>query len=406
VPLRDNFDVFYIASAKVGSPARDVRLIVDTGSSDLWVGKGIYNAGRSSTADYTGRQATFLYGQGQVSGSEVTDRFCLGEVCVAEQALLVASQLQGIPNRASFDGLLGLAFPALAAIQGVPTFLQELSGSGLFRPLAFALSLSGMASPGGEASHVAFGDVEALLAERHPETGVSMPVWLVNGQTKFWLVPGAVISGDRMLPFVGALDSGTSLLAMPLPALSAVLPAILPPSEQKKCAPSTTGGVLCPCSVRLTPLRLRFVGEGGKVMEVVLTSEDLLQYVGDYNSYWGPWGSSKRLCRLNLQPAPPTLQFFILGDVFLRRVYTVHDVAGKRIVLFPQGKTHGEQAAQANLSSAEEAVLKQLVQWTPVLQFAAAAGAGAAVVGAVLSGAFLLRRRRAAAPAADSYSRL
>merc|ERR1711957_1014654 len=47
-----------------------------------------------------------------------------------------------------------------------------------------------------------------------------------------------------------------------------------------------------------------------------------------------PDGSTKKMCRVALQQGSPNSPFWILGDVFLRKVYAVHDVLGQQVVLF------------------------------------------------------------------------
>lgn len=128
-PLRNNFDLLYTLTAQVGTPAVPVRLIMDTGSSDLWVKSSsllapygavfsngaVYDRQKSSTADTSGgEQVTITYGQGLVIGVEVRDRVCLEQLCIQNQSFIFAEDVLGIPDQWLFDGILGLGYPMLA----------------------------------------------------------------------------------------------------------------------------------------------------------------------------------------------------------------------------------------------------------------------------------------------------
>mmetsp|Transcript_530 Transcript_530/g.1067 ORF Transcript_530/g.1067 Transcript_530/m.1067 type:complete len:487 (-) Transcript_530:111-1571(-) len=398
LPLRDDFDLMYIISAEVGTPKRHVRLIVDTGSSDLWLTQASYSADSSLTAfKVPGPTSLLQYGQGRVEGSEVEDRICIGELCIDDQSFVSASEVNGIANMVAFDGLLGLAYPALAAASGA-TFLQHLSSNGKYDKLAFGLSLQDETNV--EGSFLSFGSLDDLLKdawriEGADAPGVVLPVFDEAWEAKFWMVRGKATPGSAVFPIQisAALDSGTSLIAVPGHIFWWVLQHILPGELLSTCGPAF-GQLICPCIIPMSPLTLSFQGSDKQELRIKLMPADLLQFVGAVPMPDGP----HRMCRVAVQPGPPGMNFWILGDVFLRRTYAVHDVQGHRVVLFPRSGDDYSLVVQVSppgslaVASAAAATL-------------AAAVAASAVVGA-LAAERLGCRRRAPLIDVDSYCRL
>lgn len=64
-----NTAVTYVAAVGVGSPATTYSLLIDTGSSNTWVGAGKSYV-RTSTSVNTGNSVSVSYGSGQFSGTE------------------------------------------------------------------------------------------------------------------------------------------------------------------------------------------------------------------------------------------------------------------------------------------------------------------------------------------------
>merc|ERR1711963_280265 len=88
--------------------------------------------------------------------------------------------------------------------------------------------------------------------------------------------------------------------------------------------------VVCPCDLPIRPLSFSFNDKDGNDLSVELGPKDLLQFIG-VATYKGV---EKKMCRLALQEGSPNSPLWILGDVFLRKVYAVHDVRGQQVVLF------------------------------------------------------------------------
>ncbi|PIL28749.1 transporter [Ganoderma sinense ZZ0214-1] len=99
-----NQATFYTASVGVGTPPTSYELIVDTGSSNTWVGAGKAYVETSSSVD-TGAAVAVSYGSGFFFGEEYTDTITVGHLVVKRQSIGVAVFASGFNG---VDGILGL----------------------------------------------------------------------------------------------------------------------------------------------------------------------------------------------------------------------------------------------------------------------------------------------------------
>lgn len=398
--LHNAFDSIYTIDAEVGRPAASLRLVADTGSSDLWVLQGGgYAAERSSSAAVVDvRSQTVHYALGMVTGEEIDDRICLACVCLQNQSLMAVSTTNGFPPNfaAMFQGLLGLGYPALKQVQGAGrTVVETLSKR--WEHFAFGLCLRGNLSA--QESFISIGEMSDVTAEgSHCDVkgpGVVLPVLTMNAEAKFWMAMGGIKVGPTVAapsmqgqaPMV--FDSGSSYINIPAVMFPFFVDALIPMPFSLFCG-TLAGQMACPCDVPLGVFSLSLPGENGLTMTVTLQREDLLRPAAAVQFQNGQ--QELALCVLTVQPTP--MPFILLGDVFLRHVYAVHDVGAQQLTLFPQ-----QQPADAGPNAGQFAFgVEQQPQ--VVVQAAIAFGAMAAV--ALLS-VVLLRSRTAAAREDDGY---
>ncbi|KAG6877491.1 hypothetical protein C0993_006761 [Termitomyces sp. T159_Od127] len=89
----DNQAVTYIASVGVGSPATTYELLVDTGSSNTWVGASTSYV-RTCTSVQTSNRVSITYHTGSFSGTEFTDTVTIANgLVIPEQSIGVASRV-------------------------------------------------------------------------------------------------------------------------------------------------------------------------------------------------------------------------------------------------------------------------------------------------------------------------
>ncbi|KAJ7259994.1 putative aspartic protease [Mycena haematopus] len=124
-----NEDDTYVAATKVGTQTFD--LIVDTGSSNTWVGSGTkYSPG--STATNTKKTFSVSYGSGTVSGTEYTDTVVLGGLTITKQSIGDGTKSSGFTG---VDGIVGfgpvdLTEDTVSGSTTVPTVLDNLLSQG------------------------------------------------------------------------------------------------------------------------------------------------------------------------------------------------------------------------------------------------------------------------------------
>ncbi|KAG2076957.1 acid protease [Suillus decipiens] len=101
-----NDNVYYVAAVGVGSPPTIYNLIVDTGSSNTWVGASAdYVA--TKTSINTGQLVEVAYGSGYFDGTEYLDTVTLGSgLTITKQSIGVASDSEGFYS--GIDGILGI----------------------------------------------------------------------------------------------------------------------------------------------------------------------------------------------------------------------------------------------------------------------------------------------------------
>lgn len=79
-------------------------MIVDTGSSNTWVGADT-KFSKGSTGVSTGKSVSVSYGSGSFSGTEYTDSVSFAGLTVTKQSIGVASSSTGFDG---VDGILGV----------------------------------------------------------------------------------------------------------------------------------------------------------------------------------------------------------------------------------------------------------------------------------------------------------
>jgi cathepsin E len=322
----ENEAVSYIASIGVGSPATQYNLIVDTGSSNTWVGAGKAYV-TTKTSIETNQSVSVTYGSGSFSGTEFLDQVTITTgLVITNQSIGVASTSTGF---AGVDGIIGIGPVDLTLdtlspdtnseittvtgnlfAQGAIT-ADEISVS--FEPLTEDDEVNGELTWGGTDSSKFTGSITFT-----PITGTSPA-------NEFWGINESIEYGSKTIlsTTAGIVDTGTTL--------------ILIASNAFKTYEKDTGGkldqntgLLKISSTQFNALEtLTFVISGvsfgltanGQIWPRNLNT-DIGGVKGDIYLIVGNIGT----------PSGEGLDF-INGQTFLERFYAVFDTANQRVGL-------------------------------------------------------------------------
>jgi len=206
--------------------------VFDTGSSNLWVpstscndagceGKSKYNSAASSSYKANGKGITIQYGTGSMSGILDQDTVNLDGTSISSYTFGAATQLANFFEGQPMDGILGLAYPSIAADSVQPVF-DAMIAQGLVSNPVFGVYLD--SSNGNSGSQIQFGGTDSSL---YSGSFIYTPVT----QQTYWSVEieGFAVGSSTVACSSGCngiVDTGTSLLVGPYAGISAILNAL------------------------------------------------------------------------------------------------------------------------------------------------------------------------------------
>ncbi|THH18129.1 hypothetical protein EW146_g2804 [Bondarzewia mesenterica] len=321
-------DVGYIATVQMGTPPRDFKLLMDSGSADLWVGSEnctssagggcgnhVFLGSQSSTSfKDTNQPFQVTYGTGAVAGDIVTDDITVAGLALAAHTFGVATQ--ETPDFAAtsvpFDGLMGLAQSTLSE-QKTLTPIESLAKAGLVNDAITSYKISRLADQKND-GEITFGGLDAT------KFNSATLVTLANVNTQgFWEgAMDAVTANGKDLGLTGRtaiLDTGTTLIVAPTADATAVHAAI--PGAQS----DGQGGFTVPCTTT-TSVALSFGGTSFAIdpRDIAFTPVDPTNPTGSCVSgiSSGQIGGA---------------QEWLVGDVFLKNAYFSTDVTKNSLSL-------------------------------------------------------------------------
>ncbi|KAF9651450.1 aspartic peptidase A1 [Thelephora ganbajun] len=239
-----NRDTSYLGAIQIGTPPQSFNVVLDTGSSDLWVtdkacttcaqGTPSFNTAASTTfqrgQDATGQpvRVTITYGSGSVAGDLVRDTVVMGGFQVQRQPWLLVDQTSASLLDGTDAGIMGLAFSTIANTGATPFWQNLAQGGQLSTPeMGFWFTrfsndrnaqqeeFGGIFTLGGQNQTLYKGNVEFL------------PLVTNVGRQTYWLltISGITVNGKSVtLPSgnIAAIDTGTTLIGGPSAAVQAV----------------------------------------------------------------------------------------------------------------------------------------------------------------------------------------
>lgn len=359
VVLRDLQNAQYYGELKIGTPPQSFEVVFDTGSSDMWVpsksckiessncvSKKSYDADASSTHSEVASPSTFqiMYGSGPVQGTYALDTVTVAEdYTVEEQTFAQVEETDGLGElfeNAKFDGILGLAFPLLSQDQEAGTLLANLKDKVTNDMFAFYLGNNA----NGELSIGGYDE-----GKMKDPTSIN---WIPLAKPGYWLVSmDEAKFGDEVLtsrPTGGIMDTGTSLIYGPQEQVDAMV-------RQLK------GAVLVPaiglytfeCDSEVPDLEFQLGGTAYAIPGADLTIRDdsgefcffgvaVMQFAaaGEMETVGDEMEAEvvdeiKALTGGYDSPIPYEFSgnTWLMGDVFLRQMYTIFDYGNNQFGL-------------------------------------------------------------------------
>lgn len=222
--LTNYYNTEYVGSVGIGTPPQYFNVIFDTGSANFWINSKLcrnetcealptYDHDTSSTYDYIGLPLEVEFGSGNVEGILNEDTVYLCGVSIPNQQIgEILSETGDVFFNAAFEGILGLAYPSMAAYDFDPVF-DNIIEKGLLSHnlMAFYYSLDQ-----NEQSQMTIGAVDSELF-----TGDFTWAPVIEGHEYYWLISiddirlGGVSLGTCKNGCRAAVDTGTSLITAP-----------------------------------------------------------------------------------------------------------------------------------------------------------------------------------------------
>jgi saccharopepsin len=321
----------------IGTPPQEFKVILDTGSSNLWVPSSAcgsiacylhskYDSSASSSYSKNGSEFQIRYGSGEVAGIISEDTLQIGDLKVKDQLFGEATNEPGLAFAfGRFDGIFGLGYDSISVNHIPPPFYNMIDQKLLDEP-KFAFFLGD--TNAGQDSEVVFGGIDK---DHYTGKMTNIPLrrkayWEVNLDSITFGKDTAELDNTGAI-----LDTGTSLIAMPT-TLADLLNAKI---GAKK---GFNGAYTVDCSKRDTEPDMTFTLSG---YDFTITANDYIQEVQGscISAFMGmdfpePVGMSPA----SFPSCPPQADILlgplvILGDSFLRKWYSVYDLGNDSVGL-------------------------------------------------------------------------
>nr|KAJ3417668.1 hypothetical protein HK105_000953 [Polyrhizophydium stewartii] len=286
VALQNVADAQYFGSVLIGTPPQRFNVLFDTGSANLWC------AGSRC-------RSMKLHGTGSISGVVSGETVVVSGLEIDNQLFTETIHEPGSTfNKSGFDGVFGLGFRSIS-VNNLTTPLENLRAQGKLPLNMFGFYLSRNGAAG---SVLTIGGYDASrIAGSITWLPVAQPLYYWQTNLDSAMMNGAAIGTNAPAIF----DSGTSLIALPPAAASAI-------NYQINGIPYTNGLYLIPCS-GMPDITFTFSGT-----TFTLSNKDYTLQFGfgycisvfygiDINGYW------------------------IFGDSFMKLFYTIFDIDNQRI---------------------------------------------------------------------------
>ncbi|KAI9697701.1 MAG: hypothetical protein M1820_007688 [Bogoriella megaspora] len=329
----DNEETLYFANVSMGTPGQDLRLHIDTGSSDLWTNlasseiceaqgdqcgdSGTFDPSSSSSWNWLNNEFNISYVDGSgSSGSYGTDTLRIGGATLQNLQF-------GLGNDStSAEGILGIGYAinevavnraGSQPYANVPALMVQ---QGLTNSVSYSLWLNDLDSNTG---NILFGGVNSARFHGSLE---SVPIVAEQGAFAEFIIvltavgnggTAATLTSNQKVPVL--LDSGSSLTYLPNDITQSIY------NHYQADFDSSQGAAFVDCDLANSNDALVFTFSDPSIS--VDMSELVILAGYDFNQ--------NPQCILGIAPADDSTA--VLGDTFLRSAYVVYDLHNNQISL-------------------------------------------------------------------------
>ena len=293
IDVKDYMNAQYFIDVEIGTPAQKFTMVPDTGSSNLWVYSKkcwaipcwthpLYDNTKSSTYEKDGQAFDITYGSGSIKGTVSKDVATVGDGITSTMGFGEVTNVKGVSFLASqMSGILGLAYKSIS-VDGLDTFV-DLSNQ---KDKSFSFYLhdtsadSYMVMPGMDSEGYEVIQSHKVVEEKY---------WALQLKT--------VAQGSNTIDaskYKAVIDSGTSLLVGPKAIVDPLIKGL---SVKSDCS-----------NINEMP-------------ELTFTIDDTPYTLAgsDYVLKVTEAGQSECLMGIQSMDFPAGFNYFILGDVFMRK---------------------------------------------------------------------------------------
>ncbi|KAI0632318.1 acid protease [Trametes polyzona] len=327
--------VTYTASVGVGNPPTQYTLLIDTGSSNTWVGADKPYRPTSSSKS-TGQRVNVSYGSGSFSGTEYTDTVTLSPTLVIQnQSIGVASTSQGFEGE---DGILGigpvdLTQGTVSGDQPIPTVTDNLFAQGLIENDSIGIFYQPTTESGALNGELTFGSVDT---SKITSDVTFTPITSTQPASMYWGIDQDVTHGSGGTTLLsgsaGIVDTGTTLLLLATDAFQAY-------QRATGATLDDATGLLTLTEAQFARLESLFFAIGGTTFELTANAQIWPRALN--TTIGGEEGKIYLVVSDMGNPSGQGLDF-IDGFAFLQRFYSVYDTGNSQVGLATTPFTNAE----------------------------------------------------------------
>ncbi|KAI0789828.1 acid protease [Abortiporus biennis] len=326
--------VTYTASVGVGQPATQYTLLIDTGSSNTWLGADKKYV-KTSTSKSTGDRVNVSYGSGSFSGTEFVDTVTIAPgLVISKQSIGVASTAEGFQG---VDGILGigpvdLTQGTVSNTETVPTVTDNLFAQGTISQDMIGISYEPTTAENVSNGELSFGSVDASKTTGDVNF---VPITSTQPAGSYWGIDQTISYGEGetiLDSTAGIVDTGTTLLLLATDAFQKY-------ERLTGAKLDRTTGLLTITEAQFEKLQSLFFNIGGVNYELTPNAQI---WPRSLNSTIGGTEGKIYLVTADMGSESGQGLDFINGFAFLQRFYSIYDTGNSQVGLATTPFTNAE----------------------------------------------------------------